>query len=85
MASRKAEAFAGDELATLQLTQLRPLPPTMERQDSRLASIKSGLLRCGILTRLWTGLDHERLIGSTRNSSALPQIADSVKGGPAGH
>jgi hypothetical protein len=43
------------ELATLQLNELHPLPPTIERQDSGLASIKSGLLRCGILTRLLTG------------------------------
>jgi hypothetical protein len=31
-----------DELAALQLTKLHPLPQTMERQDSGLASTKSG-------------------------------------------
>ena len=33
-----------DELATLELIELHPLPPTVERQDSGLASIKSGLV-----------------------------------------
>ena len=34
---------ARDELATLQLTELHPLPQTMERQGCGLASTKSGL------------------------------------------
>ena len=34
---------APDELATLQLTELHPLPQTIERQGRGLASIKSGL------------------------------------------
>ena len=51
--SRAAEQR--DEGASLQLTKLHPLPPSVERQDSGLASIKSGLPRCGILTRLLTG------------------------------
>jgi hypothetical protein len=32
-----------DELTALQSTELHPLPQTMERQDSGLASTKSGL------------------------------------------
>ena len=48
-----------DEIAPLYLTELHPLPPTMERQNSGLANIKSGLLRCGILTWLMTGLGQE--------------------------
>jgi hypothetical protein len=38
---RRCSAEKRDELAALQLTELHPLPPTMERQDSGLASIKS--------------------------------------------
>jgi hypothetical protein len=34
---------ARDELATLWLTELHPLPQTMERQGCGLASTKSGL------------------------------------------
>jgi len=39
----------------LQLIELHPLLQTMERRDTGLASIKSGLLRCGIATRRMSG------------------------------
>ena len=53
---------ARDELATLQLTELHPLPQAMERQECGLPSIKSGLaalrdfdpdnVRLGSITRM---------------------------------
>jgi hypothetical protein len=52
--SHRRAAEKRNELATLQFRKSHPLPPTMEWQDSGLASIESGLLRCGILTRLLT-------------------------------
>jgi hypothetical protein len=42
--SSRSAAEQRNELATLQSTGLHPLPPTMERQDSGLASIESGLV-----------------------------------------
>jgi hypothetical protein len=39
----RSAAEQRNELAALQLTELHPLPQTRERQDSGLASIKSGL------------------------------------------
>jgi hypothetical protein len=44
-----------DELAAPQFIELHLQPTTIGDQDSGLTSIKSGLLRCGILTRLLTG------------------------------
>src|SRR5262245_25104073 len=44
----------------------------MERQDTRLASIKSGLLRCGISTRQMSESGHKRRPSNVRVESALP-------------
>jgi hypothetical protein len=45
-----------DELAALQLTELHPLPQTWSDRIADWQASSQGLLRCGILTRLLTGL-----------------------------